>query len=85
MGEFVLIPESKRVVWSALLFFFISVPAPSPSFAENIEVFASSVAAIVMSAFVRQVRILALVQLGVCVLILELENVPVAAVPVPVE
>ena len=42
-----------------------SVPAPSAFFAENVEPFASSVAVVVMSAFVRHVRILALVQLGV--------------------
>mgnify|MGYP007051839195 CR=1 FL=1 len=65
MGEFVLIPKSERAVWFALPFFFFSVPAPSALFAENVELFASSVAVVVMSAFVRHVRILALVQLGV--------------------
>ena len=52
-------------MWSAPPFFFFWVLAPSTSFVENIGPFASSVAAVVTSSFVRQVQILELVQLGV--------------------
>ena len=64
MGKFVLIPESERVVWSVAPFFFFSVLAPSASFAETVEPFASFVAVVVMSQFVPQVQILVLVRLG---------------------
>ena len=65
LEEFVPIPEMVVAVWPTPPFFTFSVPAPSTSFAENVEPFASSVAAFVLVDFVRQVQILELVQLGV--------------------
>ena len=79
---------------STALFFSFSVLAPSASFVETIEPFASFSVVVVMSQFVPQVQIPVLVQLGVrweqsrvegSVLIPELVIVPVVVVPVPVE
>ena len=51
--DFVPILESVRAVWFAPPFFIFSVPTPYALFAENVEPFASSVAAFVLVEFVR--------------------------------